>query len=180
VNIHITVIQNTLKTAMSKANKPYKLHEIVYKNHSYQDKVEEVKINEFSKLFKTIGNLQAGQGFEVVKEKNDGGFWEWQSVTPLVPGAVPAPLAPTKSVAAAVAKSTYETPEERAKKQVYIVKQSSIGYAIEMLSVGAKTALKKEDVLVLAQELSNWVFSTDPGMAFDDIPDDLPGEVEVV
>jgi len=55
----------------------------------------------------------------------------------------------------------YETAEERAKKQVYIIKQSSISNAIEI----AKTdgiGLSVPGVLAIAQELTDWVLGTNP------------------
>lgn len=180
MQIKITVVQNVLKSANDKNGKPYKVNEVAYKNHSFQDKLEEVKVNSYSKIFPKVGEMQTGQSFLIDKEKNDGGFWEWQSIVPISPDQLASStkesIKDTGSIKAIQVKSTYETPEERAKKQVYIVKQSSISNAVSMLSVGAKAPLKREEVLLLAQELVNWVFSTSPGGAFDDIPDDIPVE----
>jgi hypothetical protein len=179
MQIKVTVVQNVLKSATNKNGKEYKVHEVAYKNHSFQDKLEEAKVNSYNKLFPQVGEMQAGQSFLVDKEKNDGGFWEWQKISPISPTDIKEVPVETKTVKAAIGKSTYETPEERAKKQVYIVKQSAINYAIQALSPGAKTALKTEEILVLAQKFANWVFSDNPALAFDDIPDDFPGEVTV-
>jgi hypothetical protein len=166
VQLNIQVIQNVLKSATSKAGKPYKLHEIAYKNLD-NGKVEEAKINQYSDLFSKVAEMQAGMNFTVTKEKvND--FWTWVKVD--IMSDKPTAAAPTS---AAGYKSTYETPEERARRQVLIVRQSSLANAVAMLSPGAKGSIKKEDVLVLAQQLSEWVFSTEPGAAFDDIPDEV-------
>lgn len=171
MQINIQVMQNVQKSATSKAGKPYKLCEVAYKNLD-NGKVEEAKINQYSDLFKQVCDMQAGMSFTITKEKiND--FWTWTAVAILTDtpkAAADDTSAPTKAFT--VGKSTYETPEERAKKQVYIVRQSSLGHAIEMLSIGAKTPLVKENVLILAQQLSDWVFSTNPGAAFDDVPDE--------
>jgi hypothetical protein len=169
VILNLTVIQNTAKTATSKAGKPYKLQEIAYKNLD-NGKVEEAKINQYSDLYKIAADMQAGMSFSVTKEKiND--FWTWVKVEILNAVAPGTPLADIKPAAAY--KSTYETPEERARRQVLIVRQSSLTNAVAMLSPGAKGALKKEDTLLLAQQLADWVFSSNPGAAFDDIPDEV-------
>ena len=160
MQLNITVIQNEQKSAMSKANKPYKLCELAYKNLD-SGKVESTKINQYSDLFKQVCDMQAGMSFSVTKEKV-GDFWNWVKVEILQPSSV----TETKASPVGTFKPTYETPEERAKKQVYIVKQSSIGHAIEMLSIGAKTPLAKENVLLLAQQLTEWVLSSPP---FDDV-----------
>jgi hypothetical protein len=78
-------------------------------------------------------------------------------------------------------KSTYETPEERAKKQVYIVKQSSLSNAIALLNADGKNTITggkkytKEDVFALAQELTDWVFAqeTVKQTALIDMPSDF-------
>lgn len=74
-------------------------------------------------------------------------------------------------------KSTYPSDEERAKVQVYIVRQSNITAAINTLSVGAKK-LDPEDVIKVAKIYEDHVFGNthepmDVLTAFDDL-DDLP------
>ena len=75
---------------------------------------------------------------------------------------------------AAPVRSTYETPEERAKKQVYIVKQSSINAAIQLLSVGAKQPPSTELVLTEAQKFVDFVFAEKKESLLD-----LPNDLEV-
>lgn len=82
-------------------------------------------------------------------------------------------------------KSTYETPEERAKKQIYIVRQSSISNAVDLLSVGQKSPPDVKAVLEAAKQFEDYVFGTnaqvvtDAGTAkpagdFTDSGDDIP------
>lgn len=81
----------------------------------------------------------------------------------------PAPSTPTRS-------STFETPEERAKKQVYIVRQSSISNAISLLTTGAKVPPATSAVIALAKELEAYVFDSgavDKPASFEDMADDL-------
>lgn len=88
-----------------------------------------------------------------------------------------------KSGYTASPKSSYPTDEERAKVQVYIVRQSNITAAINTLSVGAKS-VKPDDVMALAKRYEDHVFGTSTetaaeavpfnvATAFDDL-DDLP------
>ncbi len=58
---------------------------------------------------------------------------------------------------------TYETPEERAQRQVYIIRQSSLSSAIAF-SATLKTPLPLKEVLKVAEEMSAFVFQTE----FDD------------
>jgi hypothetical protein len=55
---------------------------------------------------------------------------------------------------------SWETPDERAKKQVYIVRQSSIGAAIDYLDKfrEADAEVAVSDVLRVATQFENFVF----------------------
>ena len=70
--------------------------------------------------------------------------------------------------------SNYETKEERAQRQVYIIRQSSISSAVELLGTGAKTA----DVIATAKEFEAYVFAKEANptkeVNFDDLEDDIP------
>jgi hypothetical protein len=182
LDFNITVVQTSFKTATSKAGKPYKLYEVAYRNNTFDGKLEEAKINQYSKVFKEAGEMQAGSTYDISKEKDDSGYYQWLSVKQQAPGTsvagMQAAAAPQVKKEGYVApKSTYETPEERAKKQVYIVKQSSIGSAIELLSIGAKTPPSAESVLKLAQEFTDFVFAEKKVDLFDTPNDNLDGEV---
>lgn len=78
-------------------------------------------------------------------------------------------------------KSTYETPEERAVKQIYIVRQSSISSAIGLLTTGAKVPPDADAVLEVAKKFETFVFGStkepiDVTTAFDELDtmDDIP------
>jgi hypothetical protein len=55
-------------------------------------------------------------------------------------------------------KSTYETSEERAKKQQYIVRQTSIDYAIKYLNQNIPKGYSKAELFALADEIGEYVF----------------------
>ncbi len=99
-----------------------------------------------------------GQQVEVEQVKN-GDFWEWKSITatPATAGLAPT----TTSGVSRVTGSNYETRDERATRQVLIVKQSSLSAAVATLTPGAKAALDPKAVLALAQEYVDWVFITE-------------------
>lgn len=114
-----------------------------------------------------MADAQPGQTFDVKTEKDDKGYWQWTSVERVAPGAAaevaPAPSASTSrsasaNTAPAQRTNTYETPEERAIKQVYIVKQSSVANAIALLSVGVKSPPSVDAVLETAQKFTDFVF----------------------
>lgn len=170
----LTVVAVDAKTATSAKGKPYQLVELAYKNNTFQGKLESAKINQYSNVFKQVSGMLPGQSYTVEKEKDDSGYYQWLSVTQLAPGttsSVQTSAAPTS--AAQAVRSTYETPEERSAKQVYIVKQSAIAQAVASLSVGAKNPPSTDQVLDRAQEYVDFVFDKPKPISLAEMENDL-------
>lgn len=186
MQISILAVQSTTQT--SKAGKPYQQLEVTFKNNTF-GKVESKKLMPFGvqkPAFDALANASAGAVFEVTVVKNAAGYNDWTACVQAPPGTIaPADNPATGMVGGSnnkgntvQLKSTYETPEERAKKQVYIVKQSSIGSAIELLSVGAKSPPTVDAVLDTAQKLYGWVMQSPQDVANQDVFN-VPNDVEV-
>lgn len=113
-------------------------------------------------IFKQIQELQQGQEIEVDVIKNAGGFNEWKSIA--TGDSAPAANKGTPTNAAGVTKvtgSNHESKEERAARQVLIVKQSSLSAAVASLTPGAKAPLDPDQVMAIAQNYVDWVFAQD-------------------
>ena len=106
--------------------------------------------------------LVAGDSITIEKEKNKNDFWEVKSITKSDGAQAPASNGAVNTKPTASPKSTYETPEERAKKQVYIVRQSSITAALTFLA--GKKASTVQEVTDIAKQFENYVMGTE----FDD------------
>lgn len=133
-------------------------------------------------LLEVLKTLAAGDTFVMEKEKK-GDFWNVVSITK-TDGMSAAPAASAASASASkpagkVLGSTYETPEERAKKQVYIVRQSSITAALGYFTLNKTAKATTEDILAIAKEFEKYVFAsteleTDPVQGVVDMEDDVP------
>ncbi len=178
--INITILSVDIKT-ISTAKGSYQTAEVAYKNNSFQGKVEGKKVMSFGATamsFKVLTTAQSGESFEVEIVKNAAGYLDWVAMLPAGAAvATPVPASTQGSInkapsGATATRSTYETPEERAAKQVYIVKQSSLSAAINTLSLGAKK-LEPAAVMVLAQTYTDFVFGkASPGPSgFAELPD---------
>jgi hypothetical protein len=95
--------------------------------------------------------------------KKEGNYWNWKDIES--PGAKSNGTNPSTSKPASgkVIGSNYETSEERAKRQVYIVRQSSISSAIELLKAQSPKGVeaKVQDVIEVAKEIEAFVLSTE-------------------
>lgn len=180
----IQILSNTQVQAMTKAGKPYNKLELSFKNLN-TGKVEGKNLMPFGETkntFETLSTAGTGDVFEINTVKNNQtGYWDWVSATRSSADAAPAQSATRATGAMTSPKSTYETPEERAAKQVYIVRQSSISSAIAILSPGNKSALDVDQVLAIASQLEDYVFGKDKQVeqpegaaALADMDDDIP------
>jgi len=171
-------IVTTTTTTKPTARGSYQELEVVYKNLTFQGKVESKKIMSFgagAPSFTALSTASGGSTWDVTVVKNDKGYNDWTACVPSN-GAADAPAASTGgsfSKPNATPRSTYETPEERAQRQVLIVRQSSLSNAVSTLAVGAKSAPKPAEVIAVAQAYEAYVFGiVDPGpTGFGDIPD---------
>lgn len=136
--------------------------EITYKNLTFQDKVESKKIVSFNhkEVFSALASAQNGAVFTIQRAKNEKGYWDWIAVGGDAPQQAGTPATTAAGKTMASPKSTYETPEERAKKQVYIVRQSSVNAAIALLKTD-KRVPAKEEIADTAQFFEAYVFGND-------------------
>ena len=173
----IKVIDVEQGKATSKAGKPYDFLDVSFKNMTFQEKVEAKKIFPFGakEVFSTLQKAGKGDVFTVLREKDKEGYWQWVGIAAgeveMETGTTAAPAG--AKPAGVATKSTFETPEERAKKQVYIIKQSSIGHAIEILKTDKKNPTV-EEVIGVAGVLVDYVLGITldaaPAQGNEDIP----------
>jgi hypothetical protein len=173
--MNITILSVDIKTTPT-AKGSYQTADVAYKNNTFQGKVEGKKVMSFgatASSFKTLTQATSGETYEVEVVKNDKGYNDWISMSK----AGAASSEPTQGAAAkpsasstAAPRSNYETPEERAQRQVYIIRQSSISAAVSSLAAGAKAAVEPSKVLAVAKQYEDYVLGKGP-TGFEDMPD---------
>lgn len=164
-------------THAAKNGRSYQSMEVTYKDEQAQTKTKKLMSFSNPSVFTHIKDLSKGDVVNVVTTKDDNGYWQWTSIG----GDAPAQES-SKPAAAGVNRTTgsnYETKEERAARQVYIVRQSSISAAIGALTIGAKSVPTSDAILSLAKEFENHVFAKEEVKTASNIPeldleDDIP------
>jgi hypothetical protein len=169
----------TPNTHAAKNGRTYQSLEVTYKGND--GKVSAKKLMSFSNpsVFKAAGSWNKGDVVDIVTQKDDAGYWQWTGIG--TGGGVSAPsTSPVanggSATATRVTGSTYETKEERAAKQILIVRQSSLSVASQVLSVGAKAPPNAADIIGLAKQFEAYVYAEEvkPIPEISDLEDDVP------
>jgi len=154
-------------------------YEVANVNYLYKGEAKTTKIMSFSnpQVFKDIQKM-VGKTIDVETTQN-GKYTNWAKVTLVSTDESPSvsSSSPTKPTSSTV-RSTYETPEERAQRQLMIVRQSSISNALTYLhqtQPGGDYGVT--DTLEVAQDFVDFVYGTASLPAADkleDMDDDIP------
>ena len=154
-------VQDVQLETVNKGRNVYQIANVIYTNE--RDERKEKKVVSFSNpnVFNTIKDAVAGQTFNVGYTPGDK-YFNWSSCE-LSTGDFQPTAKPVSNGFSnrATVTDPRETADERAENRVRIVRQSSIGYAVAMLTPGAKSALKLDEVKALAQEIHDWVYDNE-------------------
>jgi len=172
--MQITVIDvGQPNTHSTKNGRSYQSMEVTYKNDSGQ--VQSKKLMSFSNpdVFKQAKDWQKGDTVDVNTQKDDNGYWQWISIGADAIAQASSNTSNTTSKTTRVTGSNYETKEERAQRQVMIVRQSSISSSISALTAEGKRPSVAE-VLAMAKEFENYVMDNKSVDSVADMEDDIP------
>lgn len=170
---------SSLNTHSAKNGRQYQSIEIMYKNDAGQ--AQNKKLMSFANpaVFKAAQTWQKGDVVHVSTEKDSNGYWQWTAVgdadttTDNRSDNAAAPQAASSS-ATRVSGSNYETKDERAARQVMIVRQSSLSNAVATLAIEGSKATAN-DVISLAKLYEGYVLGQDAEPdSIDDLESDIP------
>ena len=151
-SINIEIVDVTVEEVPRPSGKgAYEKATIAFKNSDGKLEAKTLMDWASKEIWPTIVAAKKGDTFSIDREKNAKGYWDWVGIS-----KQDAVVVATSGPAKAPAKPTYETPEERAHRQVLIVRQSSISNAVTLL--GPKS--KVEDVLKVADVFYQYVMQT--------------------
>lgn len=159
------------------AGKKYKFVEVAYKKDGA---VEGKKLLDFANpaIFKDIQTLKQGDVIEVNTVKNEKGYWDWTGFSKGNDGT-PSTSASSGNVRETTKPtvSNYETKEERAQRQKYIIRQSSLSNALTFYD-GKK--VDEATVLALAEKFVDWVYDVPFATIKKDPVSDFDGDEDLV
>jgi len=156
-------------THAAKNGRNYQSIEVTYKAENGQ--VANKKLMSFSNpsVFNHIKGLAKGAVINVTTTKDAAGYWQWTGIGGDNEVTESTQAKPAATGGGRVTGSNYETKEERAARQVYIIRQSSISSAVELLGQGKSV----DEVLSVAKQFEAYVFAKDPIAEINDLEDDV-------
>jgi hypothetical protein len=186
MQISIEVISvGSVQTVPTKNGKSYQCVEVAYRKDG---KIEGKKIMSFVNpaVFKAVQNLTQGEVVTITTEKGEPNaqgqsYWQWTEVG--AAGAAPPAQQSAAATGGGTTKSTgtsWETKEERAAKQVMIVRQSSLSTAVALANAVGDKKSSANSIIRVAQEFEAYVMDTSPPAttkeigSFDDMENDIP------
>jgi hypothetical protein len=173
---------SSLNTHSAKNGRQYQSIEIMYKNDAGQ--AQNKKLMSFANpaVFKAAQSWQKGDVVHVSTEKDSNGYWQWTAVGSdatsvtdkrddgTAQGSAQADAKPSTRVTG----SNYETKDERAARQVMIVRQSSLANAVSTLAIEGSKATAG-DVITLAKLYEGYVLGQQTeSNNIDDVASDIP------
>ena len=143
----------------TKVQGKFRMCTVTYKGPDGKPEAKKIPSFKHPEVFKALSESKQGDIFEVKSEKSAEGYWEWTAIGTEGKNTGPSEV----SKASQAARSTYETPEERAKKQVYIVRQSSLSTALELIKANKVESVNitPAAVIEVAKEFADYVFDVE-------------------
>lgn len=144
-------------------------------------------VKESKAAFDTLADAKYGDVYDVkmVKDAQDK-YWVWTDAQKGTAGNAQGGTVQNDNgtkTATTVGKGNWETAEERAARQVYIIRQSSLSTAAAVLGVGTKSTPEANAVIEMAKQFEDYVFgkagvtdqeSKDLIINTDEFNDELP------
>jgi hypothetical protein len=183
MQVNVVDVSN-LNTHTAKNGREYQSVEVMYKNE--QGQAQNKKLMSFANpsVFKAAQAWNKGDVVHVSTEKDTNGYWQWtavgnaDSVSDKRSDDAPATQGNAAKPATRVSGSNYETSDERAARQVMIVRQSSLSNAVATLNIkGTKdlTESPSQAVIALAKLYESFVLGTVSNAPdITDEPSDIP------
>ena len=165
----------SVNTHSAKNGRQYQSLEVTYKNDAGQAQSKKLMSFAAPEVFKVAQSWSKGDSINVSTKKDDNGYWQWTKI--LADGEADVQTAGNTTAVASKGKSfsggsNYPTVDERAQTQAYIIKQSSLGNAVNTLAIDGKS-VTANDVISLAKMYEGYVLGTNQAEVTDELTDVL-------
>ncbi len=156
----IVTIQDVKISTVQNGKTSYSVAEAVYTDSRGENKNKKVMSFSNPAVFAFLSKIKSPTRVSV--ENGGAPYYNWTKIDAAGEEEVPAAKASPSAPGSKTWADSRETPEERARRQLMIVKQSSLSNAIAYYQHETlKTAnVTEDDVMMVAQKFVDWVMST--------------------
>jgi hypothetical protein len=142
------IIKNVQVNNVSKGKASWQVAEITYSANGETKHGKVMSFGDGAPAFANLKDMKEGDTAELVWKKNDSTGYMNIVDAKKVEGSA-------KTATSTAPRSNYETPEERAYRQVLIVRQSCLAQAVASMDSGTDV----NEIMDRAQEFVDWVMS---------------------
>jgi hypothetical protein len=151
------VAKSDVEKKRSDKGTSYSMFELTYKSDGQT--LTKKLMNWDRDVYPVLKEADPGDVFEIESVKK-GNFWNWIKASK-VDGTSTAPAAARTTTSSTTSKGTWETPEERAQKQIYIARSVALGQAV---LYNASKSVDVNEVLNIANTFEQWLLAPVHGL----------------
>lgn len=170
MQVNVNILDVTIETLTNKVGKPYKIATVDYKDLD-KGKAESRKVMSFGPAEKAFVFLasQDPRGPHVFTMEKVGEYW---NIVAIAVSAAGAANKPQEAVASEGGSRSFSNNDD--KRQLLIVRQSCINYALTFFELTKQTKVSDVDVVNLAEKYKDYVFGGLEVVAQNSFDEDVP------
>lgn len=152
-SITISPISIDVTSETAKNGKKYQKMVIAYKKSTGGVDAKTITSYGNKEVWQTLENHDPKdpKWYTIESEKNDGGYWEWVGISRQDTPPKEEQATNFVQVGKSYSKPTYETPEERERKQILIVRQNALTNAVNFVNSQFPASSDRQKVLEIAK-----------------------------
>ena len=145
-------MQVTVDSVLVENKGKYKMAVVNYNSGKKQNVVS---FGPGAEVFLAMASATEGSNWDITTAPNqrDSKYTDWVKAVPVNASSKPS------TEAKGTRTSTYETPEERAQRQVYIIRQSSLERALDYNSLMGNKKVSTDEIISMADYFASYVLN---------------------
>ena len=137
----------------------YSVAEVTYRSLDREGKVSSKKVMSFNKVYETASKVQKDEVYDITSEKDKNDYWVWTAMVKSDEKDVQTVSASGSNFRVAKSTNTYETPEERALKEVRLARKNGLNVAVEYLKATKGAKFNVDEVITVAERFADFAIA---------------------
>ena len=137
----------------------YSIAEVTYRSLDREGKVSSKKVMSFNKCYETASKAQKDEVYDVTSEKDKNDYWVWTGMVKSDESTIQGVSASSATTRVAKSTNTYETPEERALKEIRLARKNGLNVAVEYLKATKGAKFNVDEVIAVAERFADFALA---------------------